>query len=532
MKKVLLALTLACSLPGQIQITEVMYNPAGTDSPNEFIELYNQSAAAVNVTGWIIADLAAQDLLYDSTLTGSAIIPAGGYGVIFEGDYDGVMYRDKVPVGTTLIYTGTTTIGNALGNTTDALFLIDSSGDTVASMSWATATPAGYSLEKIRLSRPDTADNWTISRDSLGTPGAPNSVRPLACDGTLLVDSLHISDTIVKSGATVWVTVPVANNGRETFSGSVIISENDFPVATASVPELSELERTEVELLFAPVGSGYHDYRITLVVSADADTTNNDSRFKLAVRYDPGLITINEFLPAPAADQREFVELVHLGNTAIDLKNWRVTDNNYGAAYRFAAAVAAPGSYLVATVDSVLFPRIATGTLYLVPAGGFPTLNNDGDQIRLLDPFDTVIDSLTYDQRWNLLSGRSQEKILTELPSTDPASWQVCRHTDGLTPGTVNSVTPLPLDGCILQDSVRHRPQFPEADEDLAVTATVANTGQTPFTANLLIREAGADLDGSETFRLAVGQSLNVTVTISPLISGRHVLELILNLPG
>ncbi|MFH1853040.1 MAG: lamin tail domain-containing protein, partial [Candidatus Neomarinimicrobiota bacterium] len=46
------------------------------------------------------------------------------------------------------------------------------------------------------------------------------------------------------------------------------------------------------------------------------------------------------------------------------------------------------------------------------------------------------------------------------------------------------------------------------------------------------IREAGADLDGSETFRLAVGQSLNVTVTISPLISGRHVLELILNLPG
>lgn len=65
MKRVFIYLVLSLSLWGQIIITEVMYNPAGADSPNEFVEIYNTSDFPADISGWSIADLAATDRLLD-----------------------------------------------------------------------------------------------------------------------------------------------------------------------------------------------------------------------------------------------------------------------------------------------------------------------------------------------------------------------------------------------------------------------------------------------------------------------------------
>ncbi|MCX5688973.1 MAG: lamin tail domain-containing protein, partial [Planctomycetota bacterium] len=39
---------------GPIVITEIMYNPHGTDEGQEWVEIYNSSNAAVNLTGWYL----------------------------------------------------------------------------------------------------------------------------------------------------------------------------------------------------------------------------------------------------------------------------------------------------------------------------------------------------------------------------------------------------------------------------------------------------------------------------------------------
>jgi predicted ribosomally synthesized peptide with SipW-like signal peptide len=38
--------------PGRIVINEVLYNPLGADTGNEFIELYNSGGSSVNMSGW------------------------------------------------------------------------------------------------------------------------------------------------------------------------------------------------------------------------------------------------------------------------------------------------------------------------------------------------------------------------------------------------------------------------------------------------------------------------------------------------
>jgi len=106
-------------------ITEVMYNPAGADSPNEFVEIYNPSDLPANITGWSIADLAATDRLLDTAGASDIILPSRTYAVIFEGDYSGSMYQDLVPDSALILFTNTTTIGNTLGNTSDSLHYND-----------------------------------------------------------------------------------------------------------------------------------------------------------------------------------------------------------------------------------------------------------------------------------------------------------------------------------------------------------------------------------------------------------------------
>ncbi|NQT96431.1 MAG: lamin tail domain-containing protein [Candidatus Marinimicrobia bacterium] len=83
MKRVLIYLVLSLSLWGQIMITEVMYNPAGADSPNEFVEINNPSDLPANITGWSIADLAATDRLLDIAGASDIILPSRTYAVIF-----------------------------------------------------------------------------------------------------------------------------------------------------------------------------------------------------------------------------------------------------------------------------------------------------------------------------------------------------------------------------------------------------------------------------------------------------------------
>lgn len=67
--------------PAQIRINEFEQNPAGTDSGNEWVELYNPGTSDVDVTGWVLTANGGSPV--SKTLSGS--VPAGGYLVVTNG---------------------------------------------------------------------------------------------------------------------------------------------------------------------------------------------------------------------------------------------------------------------------------------------------------------------------------------------------------------------------------------------------------------------------------------------------------------
>ena len=117
-------------LRSQIIITEIIYDLVGSESPNEFVELFNISDSdTIDLTGWQIRDKSSSDALVDSGW-GLILLPMQ-YGIIFEGDYifQNGIYADHLPNDAVLIKVACTTIGNNLNNAGgDSLYLINTDG--------------------------------------------------------------------------------------------------------------------------------------------------------------------------------------------------------------------------------------------------------------------------------------------------------------------------------------------------------------------------------------------------------------------
>jgi len=519
-------------LCAQVLITEVMYDLDGIDSPNEFVELFNPSTTdTVNLAGWQVRDKSSTDAIVDSGF--GLELPPLGYGLLFEGDYNFYtgIYADSIPPGVILMKVDDSSIGNGL-STSDSLYLIDSSGTTIDSLGWTDIVPDGFSLEKIRLNYPNTPNNWRASKDSLGTPGAPNSVLPQPVDGEILPDSLAFSPAVILPGELAMLSITITNQGLNTMTGELTISWLGNTLETLSVPTMNPLDTLTLTALLGPFPSGAQTTVATLVIPTDGDTTNNEASVILGVRYPVGTITINEFLPQPANGQTEFVELIYHGDVSVDLQGWRVTDNNVGLAYQLPETMVAAEEFIVVAHDSALINIVPSGVKYLIPQNGFPSLNNSADEIRVFDPFETLIDSLSYTNHWGYSAGISMEKILPYYPSEDSASWLPAIDSVGMTPGRINSVTPLALDGALHSTGIKFTPQFPQPDEQVTAIVTVVNEGIDPFASTLLVYWNSTLLAQATVPTLVMAETTQVSLTLPPFPSGNQLLLFMLDLPG
>ena len=67
---------------GDININEIMYNPPGADTDNEWLELYNNDTTDIDIKGWRFYEAGINHSL--TLIQGSRIIPAGGYAIIAD----------------------------------------------------------------------------------------------------------------------------------------------------------------------------------------------------------------------------------------------------------------------------------------------------------------------------------------------------------------------------------------------------------------------------------------------------------------
>jgi eight-cysteine-cluster-containing protein len=144
-------------------ISEVLYDPLGTEPNEEWIEIFNNASSPVELTDWTISDNMSTDVI-SPTVT----IPVGGCIVIAVSEDFYASYPDFTGA---IVFIADGKIGNGLGNAGDRLILKDDEGTVIDQMSYGTDTTAfdpaclgvaaGHSLERSPANvDTDTAEDW------------------------------------------------------------------------------------------------------------------------------------------------------------------------------------------------------------------------------------------------------------------------------------------------------------------------------------------------------------------------------------
>jgi len=207
--------TVLAAAPGSVVINEVAWAGTADSSTDEWIELYNTTASAVDLAEWTINDDNG-DSIYSIA---SGVVAGHGYFLIEDTE-------ETTSVSSNAI------INVSLANTGDSLVLYDNASaviDTVNStggMWFAGNSTTKATMERIDpLTNGDNATNWgnnTLGSSALGrtggvingTPGAQNSVytggTPPTPPGTF---NINLSDVTVNpvEGANFTVTISADN---------------------------------------------------------------------------------------------------------------------------------------------------------------------------------------------------------------------------------------------------------------------------------------------------------------------------------
>ncbi len=187
----------------------------------------------------------------------------------------------------------------------------------------------------------------------------------------------------------------------------------------------------------------------------------------------PRVAVLNEihYAPADKTSREEFIELVSVSDSALDLSGWRLTG---GVDYTFPAGTTlAPGAYLVIAENPAVLAARFPGVRALGPfAGG---LSSSGDTIILRDELSRRRDEVSYGRGFPWPTGGgdggySIEKINPSLDGKHGGSWRLSTAS-GPTPAARNAR--YDDNAPPLIDNVAHRPLTPRTGEAVTVTARI-----------------------------------------------------------
>ncbi|GAB4542555.1 MAG: hypothetical protein Kow0063_34680 [Anaerolineae bacterium] len=348
--------------PGDVIINEIAWGGSAASSADEWIELYNTTSQAVDLTGWSLI-----------SLDGTPAISLTG--VILPGDYfllerTGDNSVSDIPAD--LIYTG------ALDNAGEELRLSAPDGTLIDTANlgggpWpaGSAGPAYFSMERIDPLAPDGAGNWAsndgVTRNGLdadglplnGTPGQPNSTVAPAPSVT---PSPTVGPTLTPT-ATLTPTLPPSPTAEPTLTPTATLT----PTLPPSPP--------------------------------------------------PGVVVISEVAwggtAANAAD--EWLELYNTSEQPVTLDGWSLLALDGEPAIDLSGVIPAGGYFLLERSDD---NTVSDRPADLIYTGG---LSNDGETLHLLAPDGSLIDSANQvGGPWPAGSGApdyySMERLDTALP--------------------------------------------------------------------------------------------------------------------
>lgn len=423
----------ADDIPGPVTISEVAWGGTAASSADEWIELYNPGASAVDLAGWTLEDGDG-----DISVALAGTIPAGGFFLLERTDDTTV---SDVAAGQ--IYVG------ALHNDGDSLTLRDAGGTVVATANgdggpWpaGSAAPDYRSMERVDPAASDAAESWIANdgqtRNGLdangdplnGTPGHPNTSWSPQSDAANLVLSKDAPLTST-AGALLRYRLSLSNTGSVTAS-SVIITDwlpaglsyvaddagpppiqagggalvwtlNDLPPAAAITFHLT------ASVGLTATGPVTNLARVSVALSETMTGDNVASTVTNIGSGGPAIVLVDAVLydGYEPWDADEAVRLSNVGGRAVDLGGWTLDDGGPTVVVLPTGLQLGPGEALWVAREAISFHRqfgfwpaveLESSDEDVVDAdGGWPGFANDGDEVTLRRPDGAVVDVLVYE---------------------------------------------------------------------------------------------------------------------------------------
>ena len=408
------------------------------DGQVEFVEIFNNVATEVCVDGWWLADSRSRvKLQHEKTLSPDnylIIARDSSFFDIYLTNSFQVIIPDK---------------WLSLGNIADKIIIRDLIGDVIDSLgyddSWM--IKSGISMEKMLPDNPsENPQFWLPSTDIEGaTPGRINSVTPKIYD--LSIDSLTTAPYDGNSSSDVILHCWFSNCGQKDCSpAQIVVGENDREIISENIVLLKAGMSDSMMINIGSLESGVHRIRAWLHWAEDMAPENDTLEIELRTSFFTGDLLLSEFLAIPGEQiaengaRAEFIEFFNPGNN-IQFDRWMICDENVDSPTEIQRQIAInKNAYVVIASDSSIFNFPYTSPENTIVLKNFPSLNNGSDAIFLKDPTGKTIDSLFYNENWNISEGISTERIFYTNPNiTD--NWRLSTDPSGGTPGYKNSVS-------------------------------------------------------------------------------------------
>lgn len=458
-----------------IIVNEIMYDPI--DDEPEWIELYNNTEQRINIKKWHLADANSQVQLTEEDL----FIEAFDYFVVAQDSSIEYYYDINSPV----LFTSFP----ALNNTGDRVLITDS---LMFAMDSLTYTPAWggrgkHSLERLSYTgASDDSANWGTSISKYrATPGEENSIVPKDYD--LSFHSFKSLEENIFNNISANFEVEIVNKGLQpvqSFSVDIILDQNEnrFFETNEKMLSLDNLILLPGDTLkenFTGTFAGVDTIRMLGIINFASDENNeNDSLLIIKPLIQTDIkrhdIVINEFMYAPNSPYPEWIEFYNRSSSPLNIKSFSAADDRDTTTIIDKDFVLNPNSFIVVCKDSIIFDLYDISSPVIITT--FPSLNNSGDRLMLLDNYSRIIDSLTYHSDWGGTGGQSLERLNIDSSSYLQTNWATSIDTATGTPGRENSVVPKEFD--IAVKEIDLVPDFPGLNEEVALSVTVQNLGK------------------------------------------------------
>ncbi len=434
-----------------IVINEIMADPSpSVGLPEyEFVELFNRSAYAIDITNWTITVGTKTKSFSD------LIIPRDSFLIVTSDDG----LAPLSAYGNAINLLGS----SDLTNSEQTIVVRNTKGQIISPVayddSWyknSYKADGGWSLERIDPANAcEGYANWTASNDnSGGTPGRTNSVYATNSD----VDAPQVLRASVLADDTICIFFTETMDSVDLSDPQIYSVNNAVGHPSYALPIGPDYKK--VILGFPQNFSPITLYTLSVddAISDCAGNvlgSNNSCQFAIPSLASSGDVVINEILYNPSDDGVDFVELYNNSNRTIDLQTLKLAnrDETDTANVKNVSDIAPDGylffpeSFVLLSTDGnkVLQQYYSPNPNVFLDMQDFPSLPNDNGNLLLMDTWINTIDYFEYSDGMqfpllNSTDGVSLERINYNRTTNDNDNWHSAAFSVGYgTPGYKNS---------------------------------------------------------------------------------------------